>query len=439
MSYLSKQFLLHCDLRDRNVQLDNGSNIILFTTDENIGELWIKLYYDRKQLFHEDGIGDYKITMTIVKSTLEVKEIQGEYDKYNEIFKFPLSKDLTTYIGTYNCDLLIEYGNQKLNMKPFIYKIEPDITGKFNHDLRLNGEYSYLKDLIKQVKDMINSIQSEIKINDTKISTTSAFSSFKVDELFKENSVKKTMIEDGKLYLLREDGTKIDTGTKLPISSGSGGIIDLSEYQTKKDPTLTTSSKEVVGAINEINEQLNPFLITNFTITPNVGELGDSISVKLSWAYNKEITAQTMNTASMVVSFRNKTYNNVTSNTSYTLKGTSITGSTASKTLSVNFYNGIYWGASSSSTYNDDFILKLTKTISNSKARTITVNAGTGEYIYYCLPARLGTPTFKVGGFEGGFELVKTLSFTNSYKYIEKYNIYKSDNPNLGNTTINIS
>ena len=105
----------------------------------------------------------------------------------------------------------------------------------------------------------------------------------------------------------------------------------------------------------------------------------------------------------------------------------------------MNFYNGIYYGVAQESTYNSNFILKLTRVISDTKSRSITVNAGTGEYIYYCLPTRLGTPSFNVGGFSGGFKKVSTISFTNGSGYTESYDIWKSDNASLGNTTVKVS
>lgn len=77
--------------------------------------------------------------------------------------------------------------------------------------------------------------------------------------------------------------------------------------------------------------------------------------------------------------------------------------------------------------------------LSNNIKRIINVTATSNEYIYYAFPTRLGTPVFKVGGFEGGFNKVSTIYFTNSYNYVEKYDIYKSTNAGLGNTTVDIS
>ena len=43
---------------------------------------------------------------------------------------------------------------------------------------------------------------------------------------------------------------------KISLASGSGGSIDLSAYQTKEDTSLQTNSKQVVGAINELNDDI---------------------------------------------------------------------------------------------------------------------------------------------------------------------------------------
>ena len=145
---------------------------------------------------------------------------------------------------------------------------------------------------------------------------------------------------------------------------------------------------------------------------------------------------QTINNQSLETSVREKTYTAVTADTTYTLKGISENDVEKSKSVSVKFYNGIYYGKSNSSSYNAALINSFTKVLSDSKARTVTVNAGSGEYIFYCLPTRLGTPSFNVGGFDGGFSKVATVNFTNSDSFAENYDIYKSDNANLGNTTV---
>lgn len=72
-------------------------------------------------------------------------------------------------------------------------------------------------------------------IDDTSIETNKTWSANKLSSQF-NTIAKKTYIEDGKLYLLQEDGTKIDTGTTLP-TGGSGGGIDGREIELQKSTT----------------------------------------------------------------------------------------------------------------------------------------------------------------------------------------------------------
>ena len=68
-----------------------------------------------------------------------------------------------------------------------------------------------------------------------------------------EDIAKQTVIEDGKLYLVKADGTKLDEGTNI----SSTGSIDLTNYQQKTDNTLSTTQKEIPKAINEVNDKIN--------------------------------------------------------------------------------------------------------------------------------------------------------------------------------------
>ena len=96
-------------------------------------------------------------------------------------------------------------------------------------------------------------------------------------------------------------------------------------------------------------------------------------------------------------------------------------------------------GVSSSNIYDSDFIKTLSKELSSSKGKTFTVDCGEGQFIFYCVPTRFGSCSFKVGGFEGGFNKVSTIQYTNSSGYTENYDVYKSSNSNLGNTTVVVS
>lgn len=110
------------------------------------------------------------------------------------------------------------------------------------------------------------------------------------------------------------------------------------------------------------------------------------------------------------------------------------------ETQYVYFYNYIWYGVSTvASGYSEADVEGLANnTISNTKGRSFTVEPITGEYIIYALPTRLGTVTFWVGGFEGGFQSPETVSVTNTSGYTEDYYVYRSTNSGLGSTTVTV-
>ena len=110
----------------------------------------------------------------------------------------------------------------------------------------------------------------------------------------------------------------------------------------------------------------------------------------------------------------------------------------ATANSAVAFYNRRHWGISTdASGFTSADIGGLAgNELSNAKAKTFTVTAAAGEYIWYCYPSRLGTSVFTVGGFEGGFEAPETVSRTNDSGYVENFYCYRSTNANLGATTV---
>ena len=171
--------------------------------------------------------------------------------------------------------------------------------------------------------------------------------------------------------------------------------------------------------------------INTFTASPTICELGSSNTISLAWSLNKPATSQNIN--GTPVTGNAKQYTDVTSATNFTLNVSDGT-TNASKSASVSFANRIYYGAASD--LSD--VTSLTSVLSNNAARTITVNAGSGKYIVYAIPARLGDVVFYVSGFEGGFEDPVEQLLTNPSGYRETYKVYRSTNPNLGETTVEI-
>ena len=191
-----------------------------------------------------------------------------------------------------------------------------------------------------------------------------------------------------------------------------------------------------------------PLSIKSFNISiDKVLEKGKIINeCVLNWSYNKTIQEQTLTIGSSVIplSINDSTYsysNIINDNISFTLKAKDERNKIVNSIINVVYYNKIYWGTSSSIIYDNSFLLDElnNSAVSDNINRTIQVNATLNQYIYYAIPSRLGTPVFKVGGFEGGFSKVSTILFTNIYNFTENYDIYRSDNVNLGDITVVIS
>ena len=175
----------------------------------------------------------------------------------------------------------------------------------------------------------------------------------------------------------------------------------------------------------------SPIAINTFAAAPPVNEIGSSQTITLGWSLNKTATSQNINGSP--VTGTSKQYTGVTGSTSYTLN-VSDGQTSASKTAYVTFANRIYYGAASDLAT----VTSLSSVLSNDPERTITVNAGAEQYIVYAIPARLGDVVFYVGGFEGGFEAPVSQMLTNQSGYAEAYNVYRSTNPNLGETTVEV-
>ena len=208
---------------------------------------------------------------------------------------------------------------------------------------------------------------------------------------------------------------------------------------------VTYGETNVEDALDELKSQMADVLykaiqITSFSNNVGTVEMGSTVNtVVLNWATNKTPEELTLDGEGIDKALKTKTIENasIKSNKTYTLKATDERDATATKTTAITFLNGVYWGvAENKSSFDSAFVLGLTKGLQGSKAKTFTVNAGATQHIYYAIPSRYGTPSFKVGGFEGGFAKAATIEFTNASGYKENYDIWKSDNPGLGNTTV---
>lgn len=200
----------------------------------------------------------------------------------------------------------------------------------------------------------------------------------------------------------------------------------------------TESIRNEVGALKDEIDYLHPLAILSFSVSPNLAEKGGTVSAE-TFAFSVNRLGAVLALDGQTVSGGSAERSDVlTDDKTYTLKAV-LNGVTKTSTASVRFVAPVYYGVSSSYALESITVLALTRALTTSRSRTFTVNAASGQYILYALPASLGTPTFKVGGFEGGFTLVGTFDFTNSSGHTESYNLYRTVNAGLGSTSVAVS
>ena len=228
----------------------------------------------------------------------------------------------------------------------------------------------------------------------------------------------------------------IEDGKRYPFGCYSKEEAD-EKFALKSDlEALAANVTEINTQIADILRRLDALEykainIQTFTASPTTIERGSNATVNLTWSLNKAATTQTINGSAVQGTSMQAT--NISETTSFRLE-VSDGETSATKTATVTAANQIYYGAAA------DFstVTSLTKVLSDNKKRTITVNAGQGQYIIYAYPARLGDVTFFVDSWEGGFEPAVEQSITNASGYTETYKLYRSTNANLGETTVEI-
>lgn len=259
------------------------------------------------------------------------------------------------------------------------------------------------------------------------------------------------------IYKYNSDGTK----TQIHALKGDG--LTEQDKNNIKNTLKTEITNDMLRAededdveyqfvqktdLNEINDKLDdlqkemdllhPLTINTFGVNPSLAEIGSTVTKETFTILVNRLGAHIQLDGQTVDGLTVSREDTLTSNKTYTLTAT-LNDTTKTAEAKIQFIAPVYYGVSETYQLTNAQILGLTKVLTTSRARTINVNAAAGQYILYALPNTLGTPTFKVGGFEGGFTKAGSFSFTNASGHTEAYNLYRSVNAGLGNTTVAVS
>lgn len=219
--------------------------------------------------------------------------------------------------------------------------------------------------------------------------------------------------------------------------------------------TLPLSSDDVDYRGSVLTEIIDQLLyvaleVEFFTATQLNYEKGQTLTqVQLSWEYNKAVVSQSITGTgvtppSLLVTDRAKlvALANITTNTVITLTADDVSGDgndPITQALTLSFLNKLYYGKAVAGTINNAFVLALpSNELKATRQKSFSVSTVAGEYIWFASPVAYGLPSFKANGFDGGFDLVSTLSFTNASGHTEDYYIFRSTNDNLGLTNVEV-
>ena len=369
--------------------------------------------------------GNVACEMIIInKKGLRVTSPRFNFTIHPSLLDYQSEEPIETICGTFRSgESICGYGNvEKIDIKKYItYEKTVWVDGEtvVNQE-RLNN----IENGIYNVTEHLNTVENSLNDNQERLSTVENNMNDISDSL---NTIESNMDNISDSFN--------DIENSLNDISENLNNIDANsiKYETSADETITT----IQDALDKL---LYVPLTINLSCDRSIAEKGENITtLTFNWNYNKNVVNQTFEGESLDKNLRTYKYEKpVSTNKTFTL--TANDGkNTISKSTSISFRSGRYWGVSSLEEYDSNFIKTLSKELNESRAKTFTVDCGNNQHIFYCIPSRLGTPVFTVGGFSGGFYKVNTIQFSNNFGYVESYDIWKSTNNNLGNTTVVVS
>lgn len=240
----------------------------------------------------------------------------------------------------------------------------------------------------------------------------------------------------------------LEEGKKYLDQEGLAHLVKKNdERYVRKEENKGLSSNDFTDEYKQKIDDLSytKIAITAMSATNSANEIGATVAATdVSWTLNKEAKTQKIKFGgeaeeTLDKTLRKKSYTGKTvkSNTNIVLTVTDERDAQVSRTASITFQPKVYWGKTNKEQLTDEDILALEgAALASNKNRTFTVNAGAGEKIVYVIPTSFGTPTFNVGGFDGGFKKMQMLPHTNKSGYRQSYDVWASVNAGLGNTTV---
>ena len=174
--------------------------------------------------------------------------------------------------------------------------------------------------------------------------------------------------------------------------------------------------------------------------THELGKVIDSLTI--SWELNKEPASQVLNGETLGAEVRSKEFKAVSTKQTYSLTVTDERNATDKASSSVNFYNGVYYGALTTGVLPmREELLSLTVMLQSGRGATINWTPSDGKRPSYACPIRYGEPKFMIGPNE--YEWTKLnaepIDLENASGYTEPYNVWQHPRDITESITITVS
>jgi hypothetical protein len=268
---LNRDYLIKINVKEATIDVPK---MTFWNTDKKTSNMFVQLVINMStnelisQYVTVQNATDYKITLNVIKpKTKQYKTIEATLlNEEKALFEIDLPDEFTDQVGDYSFEFevssKVDSNDESITTSNGTYKVNGSILTNLNEETSSSPDLPILKQLIEQVK----SLQGGDLTGYQK----------------KNDAAQKTIVEDGKLYLTKLDGTKLDDGTTLP--TGSGTSIDDTNTTTDK----TWSSSKIDSQFKDIaNNQPTDLSLDSATnllqlVNSKGSKLGNGITLPIS-------------------------------------------------------------------------------------------------------------------------------------------------------------
>lgn len=290
---LNRDYLIKINVKEATIDVPK---MTFWNTDKKTSNMFVQLVINMseneliKNYVTIENATDYKIVLNVIKPktnqyrTFEAKLLNEE----KALFEIDLTSEFIDQVGNYNFEFevssKVDNNDESITTSSSTYEVKGSILTNLNKEISSSPDLPILKQLIEQVKQLQGGDLTDYQK--------------------KSDAVQKTTVEDGKLYLTKSDGTKLDDGTTLPTGSG-----------TSIDDTNTTTDK--TWSSSKIDSQFKN-IVNNFKLVT-----GDNNTIKLMFG-TKELSSITINGGTVEPTPNTYTITNTLSNATNSNTATTI-------------------------------------------------------------------------------------------------------------------